>query len=142
MIEDDYTLPRNDRFIVNPESANRIKKLENAFTELKQRYPYLSGFGIFGSRTKGKEHIDSDYDICVFYNSDRITSLKDGNREEWQRIRASIEETLGGHLDHRIENPSAGLRININRERTNEELEMFVDAARPLLIKMQTKTSY
>lgn len=124
-----------NRFVVNPQSIEGMKKLRATFQGLKQKYPYLSGLGFFGSRTKGTEHEGSDYDVCVFYNSDRINDLRLGTRDQWRDIRNTLIQNLGAQIDHRIEDPSAGVRINISKVKTKSEIEELLNAAKPLLNK-------
>jgi Polymerase beta, Nucleotidyltransferase len=59
------------RFIINSESRAVLKNLRESFNKIQQKNPHLSGLGFFGSRTKGAERENSDYDLIVFYDSSK-----------------------------------------------------------------------
>ena len=134
MAEDNNSLGLDSyTFTPIPESRAAIGNLEVAFQELKQKYPYLSGFGVFGSRAKGTEHPQSDYDICIFYDSDKITGLQSGNKDQWQQIILTVGQALGAPLDHRILDKSEGFRVDISKTQTDKHFEMFIEAASPFI---------
>lgn len=64
-----------ERFVVYPDSMKGMKSLKSEFGILKQDYPYLSGLGFFGSRTKGKEHEGSDLMYLYFIIWTKWSSL-------------------------------------------------------------------
>lgn len=115
------------RFSISTESLKRFKSLRDSFEALQKKYTYLSGLGFFGSRTKGAETEISDYDVCFFYNSVRITQIGMGTRDEWEEIITQLQSLLDTTFDHRIHFNSAGLRINISYENTIHSLEMFIE---------------
>jgi len=119
---------RDKRFTIHPESLERFKSLRERFTLLQNKYPYVSGLGFFGSRTKGTETDTSDFDICIFYNSERITTTELGTPAEWSVIIDELQATLDTAIDHRIHSPSDGLRIDISTAHTISTLEMFIEA--------------
>ncbi|MEX2007448.1 MAG: nucleotidyltransferase domain-containing protein [Candidatus Levyibacteriota bacterium] len=131
------------RFVVNPESLGGMEKIKSTFNELKEEFPWLSGLGFFGSRTKGMESEGSDYDICVFYNMNRMPEEKQvllGGTEDWDRIRERIEKGLGVKLDSRFSRLAGGLHINISKGATNNRVENFIKAAEPFVNRKVDKT--
>lgn len=120
------------RFIIHPESMSGMKRLRSTFGELQQSYPFLSGLSFFGSRTKGTEDDFSDYDVCLFYNSDRMDE-RGGNRKEWLAITRNLQNELDSPIDHRIHDFFGGLRVDISKESTDSDLATFMDVTRPLL---------
>jgi hypothetical protein len=64
-----------------------------------------------------------------------MNSVQSGTRDQWQQINSALSQKAGAPLDHRLDDPSAGLRINISKERTDQQLEMFTDAAKPFVNK-------
>lgn len=117
------------RFVVSPDSISGMKKLRETLTELQEEYPYLSGLGFFGSRTKGKEHPGSDYDICLFYNMDTLAkNLGTGRpiiREAWTRIREELSGQLGAKLDKNF----LDFRVNIGKSSVYDRVRLFIETA-------------
>lgn len=131
MTETTHIQLEQKRFVVNLESMTKFKKLAVAFLELKQEYPWLSGLGFFGSRTKGKDRMESDFDICVFYNTNRMNALSVGVKQDWNQIIEKLEQQASAKLDRRLKDWAGGLRIDISQEATKSRLKMFKDAAKP-----------
>lgn len=129
MLENKVRSLVDHRFIMHRESREGFNRLRSAFSEAQKIYPYLSGFGLFGSRTKGTEHFKSDYDISFFCNLERMSLLQLDNREEWWNIRRTLEQKLGGRIDNGIVSPSSGMQIDISKKSTDKQIKMFIKAA-------------
>lgn len=132
MSESNISKLEQKRFVINPESMEGMKFLRETFLELQGDHPFLSGLGFFGSRTKGTEKPDSDYDVCIFYNSDRLEFGR-GTKDEWGQIINRLESQLNIHLDRHVQDSSAGSRINISQERTDQAFDTFRWAVKPFL---------
>ncbi|MBI4097918.1 MAG: hypothetical protein HY426_02655 [Candidatus Levybacteria bacterium] len=118
------------RFVINPESVEAMKRARSAFAGLQQDYPYLSGLSFFGSRTKGREKIESDMDMCIFYDSSRITDLHLGPTRDlfyFKKIKQTLYESVGIPLDE------AKSVIGISKENTQKNIKSFVKVAKPLI---------
>lgn len=131
MAEDNISQLEQKRFVINSESMQGLKDMRHVFTQLQQQYPWLSGLGFFGSRTKGQERSNSDFDTVVFYNSDRIHNIPDGTPAQWADIFAILRGN-NRNLDSHLLN-SNELRVNISQERTDHQLEMFKEVTASLL---------
>lgn len=131
MAENNAVLEQN-RFVMNPDTKDGIRRLDSTFLNLKQQFPYLSGLGFFGSRTKGVEKTESDYDVCIFYDSSKMDPQL-GTRSQWNNIIEELETNLGNRLDTKVDKPGDGLRIDISKEATDNQLEIFLESAEPFV---------
>ena len=112
------------RFVINPESMAGMKRLRSTFAELKEEYPWLSGLGFFGSRTKGIGHDESDLDVCIFFNSDKMdTAWYFG---DWATIAGKLQEGLGIKLDKKLKHPMQGQYVDISTRSTEEQIKSFI----------------
>lgn len=130
---------KRHRFVIKPESMEGFKSLRSTFQEMQQQYPYLSGLGFFGSRTKGAEKKRSDYDTIAFYDSSKMTSgtmiVKD-----WMQIVNKLDRSLGRrtHIDQKmkpklLDGSIGALKIDISETATNEDLAKFKESADPYI---------
>lgn len=113
------------RFRINQTDLESFKSLRKKIENLMIEYPYLSGLGFFGSRVKGIAKPRSDYDVCIFYNSEKM-SWDSGRPAEWIVIIQKLEATINTNFDHRILTSSDGLRINISEKRTTQVIEGYI----------------
>lgn len=120
------------RFIIKTESVEGMSIVKDTLKKLGEQYPYLSGIGFFGSRVKGTDSQVSDFDICVFYNSDRMDPDM-RSKDDWREITETLEKELGIKIDRHILDPSGGLRINLSEKSTLKQIEMFVQAAESIV---------
>lgn len=107
------------RFPVTEGSLEVMKKARDVFAELKVEFPYLSGVGFFGSRTRGMERSDSDMDACIFYDANQL--LIDTNIDnEMARIRDRFSEVTGVPLGQHI-----GWSKDLSQEKTDIDIYNF-----------------
>lgn len=133
MLESTDTQLEKKRFVISPESIAGMKRLRGCFLELKQQYPFLSGLGFFGSRTKGKENEKSDFDICIFYDSSKIHLPTQKRREDWDQIKTKLGKQINTHLDWNLLNEPPTVIIDINPEITRNDFELFIQSATPFI---------
>lgn len=127
---------KQHRFVINPESMDGFKTLRTTFKELKIAHPFLSGLGIFGSRTKAAEHKYSDYDMAIFYDSSK-TPKRSNDENEWRIIISTLDQNHGDGIgiDRFLWFPHEfnGQHIDISRIQTMNNLKNFVDLAKPYI---------
>lgn len=104
------------RFVINPESRLILGKARSAFEQTKAQYPVMSGVGFFGSRTKGMESKESDYDLVFFYNSEKAKN----ESGLWMAEATFLSRMFFPADKYDI------LRVDIGEERTGEALQSFV----------------
>ncbi len=117
------TLPASlekKRFIIHPESLKAMKGVRDSFAELKKKYPYLSGLSFFGSRTKGTESEGSDFDLIVFYNSDKMRSSEKVD-SHGHILNSLIRKSFLSDIDMD--------KVDISRKETMNEIDYFIKVA-------------
>lgn len=113
------------RFAINPDSLEMFKKARSVYTEFSHEYPFLAGIGIYGSRTRGTERPDSDLDLKIFYDINKVNIESDyiGKLEE---VRERIANSVGVKLDDHV------FLKNISIEKTDIDIYNYFKFARTL----------
>ncbi|MBI1982327.1 MAG: nucleotidyltransferase domain-containing protein [Candidatus Levybacteria bacterium] len=114
------------RFSIHPESMFFMNGLRAAFMKFNRQYPYISGLGFFGSRTRGQEHEKSDIDLIIFSDSSKFPKRTKPLEDPY-----FIIETFKGRLIQ----AGNGIRIHMAEddisERTTERCIKELAASRP-----------
>lgn len=63
---------QSHRFIIDKPSSSAMKKLRTLLPEFSSDLKLIRGLAFFGSRTKGRNKVDSDLDLCVFYDGSKF----------------------------------------------------------------------
>lgn len=67
------------RFVLSPEkfAKERIKKLREAFNELKEQFPEVISMNLYGSMSKGYAEPESDADTIIFIDKESLSEELD-----------------------------------------------------------------
>lgn len=112
---------QNKRFNISLESQAIIDNVKKSFAEGQTRHPALGGLGFFGSRIKGLSNKDSDLDLIIFYNNDRLNMSEEAPDAIHPRERMSA--LFNGNVD--------SVMVDISSEATERDLKSFFNFSRP-----------
>jgi predicted nucleotidyltransferase len=94
-----YEFLRDDEGRVDRSARVIRKALKGAAYEMVKEFPYVAGYALFGSRTKGRETRKSDLDVVVFINGDMSLPKKaEKMAKDSFRVKFNIRLLNDAHL--------------------------------------------
>lgn len=91
-----FEFARNSEGKVEERSRLIRTSIQEAAGETMEKYPYVAGFSMFGSRTKGREKAKSDADIVLFLDFDKSGLQKKGEEIPFAFFRRRLAEVMKG----------------------------------------------
>lgn len=119
------------RFVISEQSRPAIQHLRKMFPELTQKMPLVCGIGLFGSRLKGYDRIDSDLDCVLFVKNigeDPSFKKRDACRKTaWDSIHnaCDIYPHIDAVVDISADNLSSLLKKFFDHPKTRKHIRIF-----------------
>jgi hypothetical protein len=109
----------SERFKPTQESLEKMKQMREVLPSLQEQFPYVSGLGFYGSRTKGLEGPNSDADVIMFFNREKLTDPTDEDYG-FRDVRYALSDAAGITIDEK------DFAVDISESGTLNDIKTFI----------------